>query len=137
MIILTCSNIFSRWVWTPVRGTFELMGFLGAMVAALALGQTQMNRGHIAVNVLINKFSYKTRRFLTVINSTICLSFFLLAAWQIVKLAETLRKTGEVTETLRIIYYPFIYAVALGCAVVAFVFFTELLRSLFSNKERL
>ena len=44
--------------------------------------------------------------------------------------------TGEVTETLRIIYYPFTYAVALGCFVLALVMLTDLLKSLIPKKER-
>ncbi|MBN1227586.1 MAG: TRAP transporter small permease subunit, partial [Deltaproteobacteria bacterium] len=57
MILLTCSNIFLRLVWTPISGTFELMGFLGAITTAFALGYTQMKRGHIAIDILVHSFS--------------------------------------------------------------------------------
>ena len=40
MILLTCANIASRTVWQPIRGTFELMGYFGAVVTALALAYT-------------------------------------------------------------------------------------------------
>jgi len=128
MIVLTCANILLRIIWEPIRGTFELMGFFGAVVTAFALGYTQIRRGHIAVDVLINTFSEKTREALNLINSIICLLFFGIATWQIAKKATTLLTTGEVTETLRIIYYPFTYAVALGCALIALVFLSDLLR---------
>ena len=59
MIVLTCANITSRAVWEPILGTFELMGYFGAVVTASALAYTQLNRGHIAVNVLIHRFSKK------------------------------------------------------------------------------
>ena len=72
---------------------------------------------------------------LTGINGVICTIFFAIVSWQIAKYATTLFRTGEVTETLRIIYYPFTYGVALGCAVLSLVFFTELLRTLFSKAE--
>ena len=52
MIALTCANILLRLFWFPVRGTFELMGFFGAIVTAFALGYTQVNKGHIARAVL-------------------------------------------------------------------------------------
>ena len=45
MVVLTCANVFLRVVWMPVRGTFEIMGFLGAIVTAFALGYTQIKRG--------------------------------------------------------------------------------------------
>ncbi len=62
MIVLTCGNIFFRIVWVPVPGTYELMGLFGAIVTAFALGQTQAKRGHVAVDVLINTFSAKTKK---------------------------------------------------------------------------
>jgi len=136
MVLLTCANIFTRNVWVPIKGTFELMGYFGAVVTAFALGYTQSHKGHIAVDVLINTFSTRTRQLLQIINNGVCTIFFGIAAWQIAVKATTLMKTGEVTETLRIIYYPFTYAVAFGCLVLALVMLTELLRSLLPPKER-
>jgi hypothetical protein len=46
-----------------------------------------------------------------------------------------LRETGEVTETLQIIYYPFTYAVALGCLIMAFTFLVDFLKSIIGNRE--
>jgi len=135
MILLTCANIFSRLVWLPVKGTFELMGYFGAVVTAFALGYTQIKRGHIAVTILVDRFSEKTRKVLTDINNIICMLFFAFAAWQSGKYATTLLKTGEITETLRIIYYPFTYGVALGFALLSLAFVMEILKSLASEKE--
>ena len=129
MIFLTCANIFLRLVWKPIIGTFELMGYFGAVITAFALGYTQISRGHIAVDVMVLRFSERTRRILNVINSLICTVFFALVTWQIAKYGTTLWKTGEVTETLRIIYYPFTYGVALGCALLSLVFLTDFLKS--------
>ena len=134
MIALTCANILLRYFWFPVRGTFELMGFFGAVAAAFALGYTQVRRGHIAVDVLINTFSEKTRRALGIINGAVGVIFFALVAWQIALKAGTLRMTGEVTETLRIIYYPFTYAVAIGFGVLSLVFLIGSLKTLFPLK---
>ncbi len=135
MIILTCANIFCRVVWLPIRGTFELMGYMGAVVTAFALGYTQTKKGHIAVDILILGFSPKVRRVLDGINNLVCFLFFSVVSWQIARYATTLWRTGEVTETLRIIYYPFTYAVALGCAALALVFLTGLLKSLLEKEE--
>jgi len=129
MIVLTCANILSRLIWVPIIGTFEMMGFFGAIVTAFALGYTQIKRGHIAVDVLVNTFSDKVKKTLSIINNTICCLFFLVAAWQISIKANTLMNTGEVTETLQVIYYPFTYAVAFGCLVLSVTLMTEIIRA--------
>jgi len=135
MIILTCANIFCRLVWLPIRGTFELMGYFGAVITAFALGYTQIKKGHIAVDIVILGFSSKVRSILNAINCVLCIAFFVLVGWQIWRYATNLWRTGEVTETLRIVYYPFTYAVALGCFALAFVFLVEFLNSIFCYKE--
>ena len=130
MILLTCANIFLRIVWVPVKGTFELMGFFGAMATAFVLGYTQIKKSHISVDILVNRFSKKTQSVLNGINYFICLIFFSMAGWQISRWAATLRETGEVTETLRIVYYPFTYGVAIGCILLSFVLLVELVKLL-------
>jgi len=135
MVLLTCANIVFRLFWVPISGTYELMGFSGAMLTAFALAYTQVKKGHIAVDVLVNVFQPKARWFLAAVNNGMCFVFFILAAWQLTIKANTLRTTGEVTETLRIIYYPFTYMVALGCGVLALVLLTDFLRQLIPMKE--
>ena len=134
MIVLTCANIFLRLVWTPIKGTFEFMEFFGAIVAAFALGYTQRKRGHTGIDIVVNLFSPTTQRVLSAINYSLCMAFFAIAGWQIAKWAATLWQTGEVTETLRIIFYPFTYAVAFGCFVLSFVLLVDFLKVLTQGK---
>jgi len=135
MITITGANIVIRLFWTPIRGTFELMGYFGAIVTALALGYTQIKRGHIAVDIVVLRFSEKTQRILHAVNHLVCMAFFSIVTWQVFKYASTLRETGEVTETLQIIYYPFTYAVALGCLILAFTFLVDFLKSIIETQE--
>ncbi len=135
MILLTCANVLLRLIWIPVAGTFELMGYFGAVLTAFALGYTQIRRGHIAVDIVVLGFSKGAQRVLNSINSLICVAFFAVVAWQIAKYATTLLTTGEVTETLRIIYYPFTYCVALGCATLSLVFLTDFLKSFYETED--
>jgi TRAP-type C4-dicarboxylate transport system permease small subunit len=134
MILITCANIFARLFWSPLKGTYELMGYFGALTTALALSYTQLKKAHIAVDVLVSQFSKKTQRILQGFNCLVCTALFGIAGWQISKLARNLWQTGEVTETLRIIYYPFTYGVALGCGLLALVLLVEFLKMIFATK---
>jgi TRAP-type C4-dicarboxylate transport system permease small subunit len=84
---------------------------------------------------LVNRFSAKAQRILNGANYFICMIFFAIAGWQIAKWATTLWKTGEVTETLRIIFYPFTYGVALGCLTLTLVLLVDLLKVLIEGKR--
>ncbi|NNG01190.1 MAG: TRAP transporter small permease [Desulfobacteraceae bacterium] len=136
LIFLTSANVILRFFGRPIQGTFELMGYLGALAGALALGFTQMRRGHIAVDVLFNSFPVKLKKAMNIINYTVCGTLFALAGWQLFEKATILKNTGEVTETLRIVYYPFTYATAVGFFVLTLVLLTELLKSIIPEKEK-
>jgi TRAP-type C4-dicarboxylate transport system permease small subunit len=125
MILMTCANIFLRIVWIPLKGTYELMGFFGAIVTAFSLGYTQMKKAHISVDILIERFPAGIQKILGGLSCIICLIFFSIAGLQISKYATTLWKTGEVTETLRIAYHPFAFGVAGGCLLLALVMLVE------------
>ena len=135
MVVMICANVFLRRIWTPLLGTFELMGYFGALITAFALGYTQIKGGHISVDILVLRFSPKAQRILNGLNNLFCMIFFALVTWQISSYAATLWRTGEVTETLKIIYYPFTYGVALGCAVFSLVFLTNFLKSIIPKRE--
>ena len=135
MILVTCANIFFRIVWVPIKGTFELMGLFGAVATAFVLGYTQLKKAHISVDILVNGFSQRIRTVFNGINYFICMIFFAVLGWQISRLATTIWKTGEVTETLRIIYYPFTYGVALGCFLLALVLLVDFLKLFFTKNE--
>jgi TRAP-type C4-dicarboxylate transport system permease small subunit len=135
LVALICSNIFLRTVWVPIKGTFELVGFLGALVTAFALGFTQMERGHIAVDILVTYFPEKLKRVITVVNSIVCIFVFSIAGFQTMKWGTLLKDKGEVTETLRIIFYPFVYCVAIGCFMLCVVLAVDML-DVFFGPER-
>jgi len=135
MILVTCANIFLRIVWVPIKGTFELMGFFGAVATAFVLGYTQLKKSHISVDILVNRFSPRIRTVFNGINYFVCMVFFAVLGWQISGLAGNLWKTGEVTETLRIVYYPFTYGVALGCFLLALVLLVDFLKLFFTKTE--
>ena len=129
MVLLTCANVFFSALRIPVRGTFELMAYGGAVITAFALGYTQIHKGHIAVDILTQKFSKGVQRILDIVNYAICMVFSALISLQIFKYGTILKDTGEVTETLRIIYYPFICGVSLGFMIMALVFLIGIIKS--------
>jgi TRAP-type C4-dicarboxylate transport system permease small subunit len=135
-VFLTCANIFLRAVWVPIDGTFELVGFFGAVLTAFALGYTQMRKGHIAIDIMTMQYPKGVRNVVSGINGLICGLFFAFCGWRLAVWAGTIRAEGEVTETLRIIFHPFIYCVALGCFVLAFVLFLDFLGMFFRKKGR-
>ncbi|MBN2140785.1 MAG: TRAP transporter small permease [Desulfovibrionaceae bacterium] len=134
MMVLACANMLLRAVWSPVPGAFELMGFFGAVAAAFSLGYAQISKSHIAVGLLVRHFHRPVRRALDAASSLLSCAFFGLAGIEAFKWAAFLVRTGELSETLRFVYHPFVFATALGCLVIALALFADFLRAV-SGRE--
>ncbi len=130
MILLACANMVSRAVWVPVKGTFELMGFLGAVTAGFSLGFSQLHRSHIAVGLLFRHFPTQVQVVLDALSSAVSCVFFIFCANETYKWGMFLYDLEEVSETLGIHFYPFVFAVAFGCLAMAFVIMLDILRIL-------
>ncbi|AQQ72425.1 TRAP-type C4-dicarboxylate transport system, small permease component [Limihaloglobus sulfuriphilus] len=127
MMLLTCAAIVSRWLGSPLKGSVELMGLLGAVTAAMGLGYAQMKKDFIAVTVLVDLMPPVISRILKSLNDLICMAFSLIAAVFIIKYAMTIQASNEVTETLRIIFHPFIYITGIGFAVLAAAYLVDII----------
>lgn len=135
MMLLACANMFFRAVWVPVQGTFELMGYFGAIVASFALGLSQIYRSHISVGIFFNMFPPVMRKLLDALTFMISSVFFLLCAREVFNWGRFVLDIGELSETLGIIYYPFVFAVAFGFLCMSFVLFLEMLRVFFESPK--
>ncbi len=134
---IACANMVLRPLGSPLTGAYELVGFLGALAVALPLGYTQIFRSHISVDILATRYSKRTNRIVNGISSFLCMIFFMLVGWQTAKYATLIWKRGETSETLRIIYHPFVYVVSICCFLLTLVLLIDFLKSFaFEKKEK-
>jgi TRAP-type C4-dicarboxylate transport system permease small subunit len=129
MLILVCGNILGRVFSHPIKGVFELVGFLGGALSACAMGFTQMRRGHISVEIVIIRVRPRIRAIIESITSIISVVLFALIAWQHAEFATATWKAGEVSETLKIPFFHLIYGVAFGCAVFCLVLLVDFFKA--------
>ena len=57
------------------------------------------------------------------------LVLFAIVAFYVVRYGRVLHETGSLSETLRIIVYPWVYVVGLGCAGLSLALLVDFLRS--------
>ena len=134
LMSLATGNVLLRVFHVPYRGAYEIVSFLGALVIAFALGYTQKRKDHIVVDILTERFPKKVNRVLDVVNYLVTLIFFSIVTWQIFAWGMKIWESGEVSETLKIIYYPFIFSVAVGFGVLSLTLLIDLLKT-FQKKE--
>ena len=135
MMFLTCADIILRLFRRPILGTYEIVGFLGAIVAGFALAQTTIERGHVAVQVVVTRFSPQIQKIIYLITHVLSIFLFALLAWECVQYGNDFRASGEVSLTLRMPFYPVVYGVAFSAVVVCLVLFVDILQVVTKRAE--
>ena len=114
---LAAANLILRALYKSITGSYELIGFLGAVAVACGLGYTQLAKGHVVVNILTDKFSPAVNKVLDAVNHLIGAAFWGVIAWQTVVWGIQIAGSGELSQTLKIPYYPVIFLAATGIGV--------------------
>jgi TRAP-type C4-dicarboxylate transport system permease small subunit len=130
LMTLATGNVVLRTFHLPFRGTYEIVSFLGAVVIAFALGFTQKAKSNIVVDILSEKFPSALASVLDKLANIVIMVFFLIVAWQVYVYGMKIYESHEVSETLKVIFYPFVFMVSLGFAALSFTGFVDLLKAL-------
>jgi TRAP-type C4-dicarboxylate transport system permease small subunit len=135
LMTLATANVVLRIVYAPIRGTYELVSFFGALVIAFALGYTQKRKDHIIVDILTERFPKKLARTVDAFAYLVMTIFFTIVTWQVFVWGMKIWRTGELSETLKVIYHPFILAVGFGFGVLALTSLIDFLSKILKWKE--
>ena len=125
--------LYSKFEWwflsflQPIPGTYELVSFLGTVATAFAMAHTSIKGGHVSVSLVTRLLPKRVRIILRMITNSLALFFFGLLSWRSILYAEELKFYGEVSMTLQLPYYPFIYGVAFASFAMSVVLITYLM----------
>lgn len=135
LMLLATGNVILRILHLPFRGTYEIVSFLGAVVIAFALGYTQKNRDHIVVDILTERFPKKLQTVIEAVADVVIMLFFGIVSWQVYVWGMKIYESHEVSETLKIAFHPFVFAVSVGFALLCFSAFVDFLKKLTPEEE--
>lgn len=135
VVLLATGNVTLRIFDLPFAGTYEVVSFLGALVTAGALGHTQRRRDHILVDIVTGRFHPAVKRGLEAVSDALAALLFGIASWQVWKWGMQLRENGELSETLQLKYYPFVFGVSAGFALLTLVLVLQMFSSVLRKSE--
>jgi TRAP-type C4-dicarboxylate transport system permease small subunit len=115
MMSIIVANIIGRVFFkSPVTGMFEIAGFAGVIVAAVAIGLTEHERRNIAVDFVARRFAPGLRSVVDRFTFFLSLGAVGVLLWAVVKSAIESIMTKEITLVLNIRVFPFRFIWAAG-----------------------
>jgi TRAP-type C4-dicarboxylate transport system permease small subunit len=127
MMMLTVVDVILRIFGKPITGTYELVAMAGAVVVAFAIPQTSWENAHIFVDLFVENRSPIVKKIFLFFTKLIGVILFALLAWYLLLKANHLHRSGDVSLTLHMPYYPVAYGLAFCGFVQAAVLALQML----------
>lgn len=130
MMLFSVGDMVMRAFGKTVAGSYEVIGWMSAAAMALALGTVQRHKGHVAMELVVVKLSRRSRAIVEALMALIAFLLFAIVTFYVARYGRVLHETGSLSETLRVIVYPWVYVVALGGFGLTLATLVDLLRAL-------
>jgi TRAP-type C4-dicarboxylate transport system permease small subunit len=128
MMALTVADVVLRYLGRPIPGTYELVGLSGAVVIGFAIPYTSLVRGHIFVEFLIDRFEKGRREIVLIFTKILILLLFIGFGVYLFRTGMDMAASGEVTQILRIPFYPVAYAMGVCCFIECLVMASDIMQ---------
>ncbi len=135
MMLLTVSDVILRMFRRPILGTYELVGLSLGVVISFSVPFTSWMRGHIYVDFVINKFPPPVTKVFNIATRCLGMVLFILIGVFLIRLAEEFYKSGEVTLTLKMPFYPVAFAIGICCLIQCLVLLGDIIKILGGKYE--
>ena len=129
MVLVTVGEMVFRMLGKPMVGTVETIGWLAAVTTAFALGYTQIHQGHVSIDLFTRRLGPVLQVMVSMLVYLASTVLFMIVTWNVFRHAGVLRETGSLSETMKVIVYPWVYLVSLGCAGLTLALMVDFLKS--------
>jgi len=129
MMVLITASVISRRAGHIIQGTYELCELMIVVTAAFALGYAALNKTHIAIKVVVERFPQRAQAILEAVMSFISLATWATVAWTGFLILSK-RWLNEASEYLSVPYLPFRLIFLLGLVLVCSVYLIDIIRAL-------
>ncbi len=130
MMLMTTTDVVLRFFGCPIAGTYELVCFFSAVSVSFAIAHTFVTKGHVAVDLLVRLLPLRLQALVDSITNTLSLILFTCITWQCWLYAGDLKATSEVSLTLQLPYYPFVYGVSIASGLASLAILVELIEKI-------
>jgi TRAP-type C4-dicarboxylate transport system permease small subunit len=128
MMLLTVADVLLRAGGHPIIGTFEIVALLLALVIGFGIPQVSLDRGHVYMEVLVEKLSRRGKNVMNTFTRVLCLGLFAFIGVNLFNVGARFHASGEVSATIKIPFYPVAYGVAICCLLECCVFIFDIVR---------
>jgi TRAP-type C4-dicarboxylate transport system permease small subunit len=130
MMMVTVLEMVFRKFGKPIPGTYDVIGLIQVVLVSCAIPYCTFQKGHIRVEMFVQRLPRRAQTIIGTFIDLLSVAFFVVVTWQCFVFGNAMRRAGEVTMSAFIPQHPFIFVMALSCAVLCLLIFYEFLKSI-------
>ena len=128
MMMVTLADVIARNMGYPIVGTMEIIQFSGAVVIGFSIPYASWKKSHIYVDMIVNNLSPKKKMILNGITRLMGMALFVFIGINFIVYGLDLMRTGEVSASFRLPYYPIAFGLSLSCFLQTLTLLAEFFR---------
>lgn len=137
MMTLTTVDVAGRYLFNkPIIGAFEITEFLVLILIFSFIGFAQAGKAHVSVDLLVAQLPGRLQKAVDLFTHTLCFILMGLITWMGIQRALELMAVGGASPNLKVPAYPFVFFLALGCAVMCLQYLVDIIRLFAGFKEK-
>jgi TRAP-type C4-dicarboxylate transport system permease small subunit len=134
IMLLTSLDVILRYLGRPIPGTYDLVSLGAAFVLGFAIPRTSLDKTHVSVDILVERFPDK-KRFFDIGTRMLGFFFFFLLGWNLIKMGISFARTGDSTQTLSLPFYPIAFALGICAFMECIVLLSDITRAAYKGES--
>jgi TRAP-type C4-dicarboxylate transport system permease small subunit len=131
LMLLTAADVFMRYTFSrPIQGVAETTELSMIVITFFAIGSVTFLRKHIAVDLVVDRFSPRVQAIIEIFTSLISVGICSILSWRGFVEAVITGRLKILSSQLDIPESPFRYVLAVGFAIVAVIALFQLIESI-------
>jgi TRAP-type C4-dicarboxylate transport system permease small subunit len=117
MVALTLFDVVLRNLGHPITGAMEIIQYAGSLVFGFSIPYATWLKAQIAVDLVTEKIKARSRAAAKILHGTtrcVGIALFFFIAYNFFLYGLDVRRTGELTASFKLPYYPFVFGIALS-----------------------
>lgn len=128
MMLFTTLDVILRYLGKPILGSFELVSLAGVAVIGFAMPHTSWMQSHVNVDFLLTNMGKRGQNVTNVATRILSIALFAALGVFLIQKGMYMSRTGEVSSTLQIPFYPVSYGLAVCCFLQCLVLVCQIIK---------
>jgi len=122
MMMLTVVDVALRVGGHPIVGAYEIVSLTLALVIGLSIPQVSLDGAHVYMEIGLDRLSPHGKKVMMTFTRLLCIALFIFMGYNLFTVGAEFRASGEVSQTLRLPFFPVAWAVGVCCFLECAVF---------------